>query len=198
MTIAELYNKLANKDFQDYQTAKLTWPVFMYGYDSKNEYQIRKDILDIKERLHRPNNYLNVLTMDIFQVFLNFLEVSNFGKKNKLQFYLESETDKPDKVQQALIKDAASKKFFDYVHERITHHLESSSEFEVAYVFIYGFGAMFPCLRTNKFLNNYEKYIGEFPYKMIVFYPGKVKPSYNLFGLVNDENLYRATTLIND
>lgn len=196
MTIIELYKKLENKDFQDYNTGKLFWPVYMYGYDPKEEYKIRNEILEIKERLHRPNNYLNVLTLDIFQEFLDFLDASNFGKRNKLQFYLESESAKPDKVQQALIKDANDGKFFDFIHQRITTHLEASEKYEVAYVFLYGWGAIFPYLRTSKFLNNFEKHIGK--YKLIVFYPGKVKPSYNLFGLVNDENLYRATTLIND
>lgn len=81
MTVAELYEKLANKDFQDYNTAKLFWPVYMYGYDPKDEYKIRQEILDIRDRLHRPNNYLNVLTLDIFQEFLAFLDASTFGKK---------------------------------------------------------------------------------------------------------------------
>jgi hypothetical protein len=196
MTVAELYLKLANKDFQDYNTGKLFWPVYMYGYDPKEEYKIREEILDIKERLHRPNNYLNVLTMDIFKEFLNYLDGSNFGKRNKLIFYLDNEKDKPDKVHQALVKDANDGKFFDWIDHKITAHLEASEKFEVAYVFMYGWGGIFPYLRTSKFLNNFEKHIGK--YKLIIFYPGKVKPSYNLFGLINDENLYRATTLIND
>lgn len=196
MTVAELYEKLANKDFQDYNTAKLFWPVYMYGYDPKDEYKIRQEILDIRDRLHRPNNYLNVLTLDIFQEFLAFLDASTFGKKNKLEFYLESEETKPEKVHQALLKDANDSKFLDWIHKRISDHLEASEKFEVAYVFMYGWGAIFPYLRTSKFLNNFEKNVGK--YKLIVFYPGTVKPRYNLFGLVNDENLYRATTLIND
>lgn len=196
MTVAELYQKLANKDFQDPETAKLFWPVYMYGYDPKDEYQIRREILDIKERLHRPNNYLNVLTLDIFQVFLEFLEATNFGKKKKLEFYLDSEKDKADKVHQALIKDANSDQFFNWVHHRIVEHFEESIQHEVAYVFLYGWGSIFPYLRTSKFLNNFEKNVGK--YKIIVFYPGKLRPKYNLFGLVDDENLYRATSLIND
>jgi hypothetical protein len=196
MTVKELYEKLSNKDFQDYNTAKLFWPVYMYGYDPKEEYQIRQEILDIRDRLHRPNTYLNVLTLDIFGEFLAFLDASTFGKKNSLEFYLENESSKSDKVHQALIRDANDSKFQEWIHKRITAHLEASDKFEVAYVFIYGWGAIFPYLRTSRFLNNFEKNIGK--YKLIVFYPGKVKPAYNLFGLVNDENLYRATTLIND
>lgn len=196
MTVAELYKKLANKDFQDPNTAKLFWPVYMYGYDPKEEYKIRAEIQDMKERLYRPNNYLNVMTLDIFQEFLNYLEETNFGKRKKLEFYLDSEKAKADKVHQALTKDANDSKFYDWIHERITSHLDNSIEHEVAYVFLYGWGAIFPYLRTSKFLNNFEKNVGK--YKMIVFYPGKVKPAYNLFGLIKDENLYRATTLIND
>lgn len=196
MTVKELYEKLSNKDFQDYNTAKLFWPVYMYGYDPKEEYRIRQEILDIRDRLHRPNNYLNILTLDIFQEFLEYLEAGTYGKRNKLEYYLESEPGKPDTVQRALIKDANDAKFQDWIDQKITAHLEASGQFEVAYVFIYGWGAIFPYLRTSRFLNNFEKNIGK--YKLIVFYPGKVKPGYNLFGLVNDENLYRATTLIND
>jgi hypothetical protein len=150
----------------------------------------------MKERLYRPNNYLNVMTLDIFQEFLLYLESTSFGKRKKLEFYLESEKGKPEQVNSALIKDANNHKFYDWIHDRITKHLEESIQHEVAYVFLYGWGAIFPYLRASKFLNNFEKNVGK--YKMIVFYPGKVKPSYNLFGLVKDENLYRATTLIND
>src|SRR5690606_28946126 len=157
MTVAELYQKLANKDFQDPQTAKLFWPVYMYGYDPKDEYKIRREIQDMKERLYRPNNYLNVMTLDIFQEFLDYLEAAKFGKRKKLEFYLDSEKDKAEKVHQALVKDANDGKFFDWVHERITAHLDSSIDHEVAYVFIYGWGAIFPYLRTSKFLNNFEK-----------------------------------------
>jgi hypothetical protein len=44
-------------------------------------------------------------------------------------------------------------------------------------------------------MNNFEKYIQK--YKIILFYPGEVKENYNLFKLLNDENLYRAIHLIN-
>lgn len=196
MTVTELYQKLANKDFQDPEISKLFWPVYMYGYDPKKEYEIRKEIQDIKERLHRPNNYLNVLTLDVFQEFLKFLEATHFGKRPKLEFYLDSEKLKSEKVHQALIKDANSDKFLDWIHQTILNHLEASIDHEVAYVFLYGWGAIFPYLRTSRFLNKFEKNVGK--YKLIVFYPGKLKPKYNLFGLVYDENLYRATSLIHD
>lgn len=74
MTITELYNQLADKDFQDPMTGNLFFPAYMYVYDPAEEYQIQKEILYIKERLHRPDNYLNVLVLDIFQELLTFLQ----------------------------------------------------------------------------------------------------------------------------
>ncbi len=54
MTITELYTQLADKDFQDHETGNLFFPAYMYMYDAQKEYEIDKEILDIKNRLHRP------------------------------------------------------------------------------------------------------------------------------------------------
>jgi hypothetical protein len=45
-------------------------------------------------------------------------------------------------------------------------------------------------------MSNFEKHIKGF--KLIMFYPGVVKGYYSLFGLLQDENLYRAIKLINE
>ena len=70
MTITELYNQLSDKDFQDHQTGNLFFPAYMYMYDATKEYEIDREILDIKNRLHRPNNYLDVMVLDIFEEFI--------------------------------------------------------------------------------------------------------------------------------
>jgi hypothetical protein len=45
-------------------------------------------------------------------------------------------------------------------------------------------------------MSNFEKHIKGF--KLIMFYPGVAKGYYSLFGLLQDENLYRAIKLINE
>ena len=195
MTITELYNQLADKDFQDPLTGNLFFPAYMYVYRADEEYRIQQEILNIKERLHRPNNYLNVLVLDIFQEFLDFLKQEKFGAQSKYDFFMAQEPKKPEKVQQALKQDANSDRFFKWVDSRIKKHFEESQQAKVGYVFVTGFGAIYPYLRASRFMNNFEKYISE--YKILLFYPGEVKDYYNLFGLLNDENLYRAIKLIN-
>ena len=195
MTITELYNQLADKDFQDHQTGNLFFPAYMYMYNAAKEYEIEAEILDIKNRLHRPNNYLDVLIIDIFEEFTSYLKSEQFGKMSKYDFYRNHEKKKPEAVEKSLKHDAYDDRFLNYLNNKITTHLNNAGHYEVAYVFVKGFGNAFPYIRTSRFMNKFEKYIKG--YKLIMFYPGEAKTYYSLFGLLKDENLYRAIKLIN-
>lgn len=196
MTVTELYEQLCDKDFQDHQTGNLFFPAYMYTYQPEQEYEIEAELEDIKSRLLRPNNYLDVLMLDIFDEYRNFLSEEKFGKLSKLEFFMSQETEKPDAVDKALRQGAYDTRFLKFLNNRIQKHLEEADDYEVAYVFVKGFGKAFPYIRASRFMNNFEKYIKG--YKLIMFYPGKVKEYYSLFGLLQDENLYRAIKLIND
>lgn len=196
MTITELYTQLSDKDFQDYQTGNLFFPAYMYMYDPKKEYLIDAEILDIKNRLHRPSNYLDVMVLDIFEVFVEYLKQEKFGKETKFNYYIQHEKSKPDAVDKALKMDAYNQRFLAYLSKKIQEHLTQAQESEVAYVFVKGFGRSFPYIRASRFMNNFERYIKG--YKLIMFYPGEAKTYYSLFGLLKDENLYRAIKLINE
>lgn len=197
MTITELYERLSDKDFQDPETGSLFFHAYMYVYDPEKEYQIRNEILNIKERLHRPNNFLDVLVLNIFDEFCEYLGEKKFGNKKMYDFLLEREKQDPDKVFESLSREAKNESFFSFINEKIRKHLSEASEFEKAYVFIHGFGQIFPYLRASKFLNNFEQYISG-DYKIIMFYPGTAKKNYSLFDILNDENPYRAIKLINE
>lgn len=196
MTITELYKQLSDKDFQDHQTGNLFFPAYMYMYDATKEYEIDNEILDIKNRLHRPNNYLDVMIIDIFEVFLEYLKQEKFGKVTKFEFYSVHEKEKFEAVDKALKQDAYDKRFLNYLDNKIKLHFENANSYEVAYVFVKGFGNAFPYLRASRFMSNFEAYIKG--YKLIMFYPGEAKNYYSLFGLLKDENLYRAIKLINE
>ena len=196
MTITELYDQLCDKDFQDHYTGNLFFPAYMYMYDAEKEYEIDQEILSIKDRLYRPSNYLDIMVVDIFEEFTNYLKKEKFGRDSKYDFYLQHEAGKPKQVADALKKDAYDNRFLTYLDGKIQSHLNSAEDYEVAYVIVKGFGNAFPYLRASRFMNNFEKYIKGF--KLIMFYPGEAKDYYSLFGLLKDENLYRAIKLIND
>ncbi|MCK9411438.1 MAG: DUF1788 domain-containing protein [Prolixibacteraceae bacterium] len=197
MTITELYERMSNKDFQDPATGNLFSNAYMYLYPPESENQIHDEIQVIKERLKRPNNYLDVLILDIFELYCAFLKHKKFGKTSLFDFFIEKEKQTPDKVNESLIREAKSDGFFAFLDKAIKSHFSEGETDKKVYVIIHGFGSIFPYLRTSKFLNNFEKYfIGE-KYKLILFYPGEVKDYYSLFKLLNDENPYRAIKLIN-
>ena len=196
MTIPELYDQLCDKDFQDHYTGNLFFPAYMYMYDAQKEYEIDKEILSIKDKLYRPSNYLDIMVIDIFEEFTNYLKKEKFGRDLKFDYYLERESGQPKQVADALKKDAYDPRFLTYLDNKIQSHLNSTEEYEVAFVIIKGFGNAFPYIRASRFMNNFEKYIKGF--KLIMFYPGEAKNYYNLFGLLKDENLYRAIKLINE
>lgn len=195
MTIQELYDLLCDEAFQDHNTGKLFFPAYMYVYNPYKEYLMREEILRMKSRLVRPNTFINVLVINLFEEFRKFLESREFGKQNLLEVLLEKEKTEPAKVELTLKREANNKSFYAWVNERIREHLSLEDELKKSYVFVHGFGEIYPYLRASKFLSNFEKYISG--YKIIMFYPGSAKEYYSMFNLLNDENPYRAIKLIN-
>jgi len=195
MTISELFDLLCDRAFQDPNTGNLFFPAYMYIYKPEKEYYIREQIEDIKKRLIRPNTFVNVLVINLFEEFRNYLQSREFGSGNLLEVLLEKEVAEPEKVEQALKREANNKTFFAWLNSKIQNHLKQADSYKKSYVFIHGFGEIYPYLRANRFLSNFEKYITG--YKIIMFYPGTAKEYYSLFNLLNDENPYRAIKLIN-
>jgi hypothetical protein len=194
MTITELYNQLADKGFQDHQTGNLFFPAYMYVYNPELEYEVEKEILEIKNRLHRPNNYLDVMVLDIFEEFVSFLKTEKFGHETIFNYYIEDEPKNKSGIEDCLKEDAYDIRFLNFLEIKIENHF-NNSQFEVAYVLMKGFGNAYPYIRASKFMSHFEKYIKG--YKLILFYPGVAKGYYSLFGILQDENLYRAIKLIN-
>ena len=65
--IDSLYNKLTKKEFMDPSTGNLHFPVYLYTYDPEKEYSLRKGIEKLKERLIRPNNFVDSLIINIYE-----------------------------------------------------------------------------------------------------------------------------------
>jgi len=197
MTIEELYTLLSDKDFKDPATGNLFFPAYMYTYDPEKELEVDAEITSIKERLHRPNTYVDVLVMDVFEEILACLKAQSLLGNNKLDFYLEKEPENPEAVIKDVKEVAYSDALMKQLSSKIEAHLQSAGEYEKAYVFLKGFGRAYPFLRVSRFMSNFEQYVKG--YKLIMFYPGEKKGSaYHMFKLLQDDHLYRAIPLINE
>lgn len=201
MTVEQLYEKLSSPVFQDPKNGDLFYNFFIYQYPAKEEYEIRRQIRMFKESLQRPSAYVEALTLNLFEEFCKFLDSQSFGKLNPslLKFLMEQESKSPENIQKVLTQQANSRQFYEYIHKRIMEYVSIDDGMKRTYVFVYGIGDIFPYLRTNVFLTNYERYNETDKYKLIVFYPGhRVDNTFSLFDILDDANTYRAVLLIND
>ena len=199
MTIPELYDYLCSPQFRDEKSGNIFYNYYIYQYPAKNEYEMRRQILEFKEKLERPANFINALVLDLFTVFCDFLKKEKFGNQSLLDMTFEEEQEGEDSVTEELSHEANSDKFLQFVHNRIMEHINSNDGYKHPYIFIHGIGKMFPYLRCNVFLTSYEKYNDTDKYKIILFYPGHYEGnSFSLFDTLHDDHTYRATLLVNE
>ncbi len=203
MTIKELDDKLNSPGFQDTENGDLFYNFFIFQYPAEQEYAIREQIMEFKKNLIRPVNYVDVLTLDLFEEFCHFLDQKKFLKHpSMLQYILDKEqadTSKAQNIQDTLTRNAHAPEFVQYIHQRILDHVQIKDGYKRPYVFVYGIGNMYPYLRVNEFLTLYEDYNETSKYKLLVFYPGqRDQNSFKLFNMLPDNHTYRATLLVND
>lgn len=199
MTIEELYAKLEDKFFQDTDTGSIFYNVYIFQYEPEEEYEIRDQIQNFKARLKRPNNNLDILIINLFEEFCDYLDRKAFGNNPSMLKYLlgKEEQGQSDSVANVLIKNASDEDFFKAIHDKIEQHLENENRLKKSFVFLHGIGQIYPYLRVNTFLSNFERYNKGEKYKLIVFYPGSaVENSFSLFNRLEDYNTYRSIKLI--
>jgi len=205
MTVVELYEKLSSKAFMD--TSDLFYNFFIYQYPVEREASMRRDIAEFKANLVRPVTYADVLTLDVFDAFREYLGQRSFGKYPSLLAYFterdQTATDAVghEKITRSLKAHAESEEFMKFVHERIVAHITQGAAGTVyPYVFLYGFGTIFPYLRASTFLDRYEHLNLATRYKVILFYPGVFHADENhfsLFGKLHEDHPYRSHVLVN-
>ena len=207
MSVQELYDKLVSKDFQDPANGDLFYNFFIFQYPVEKEASMRRDIMEFKDNLIRPVNFIDVLTLDIFEVFCKYLDQRSFGNKNPstLKYQLEKDVNGTtaeihNGVTRSLSIYAQSEDFMKYVHELILAHIGQPKDGKTRpYVFLYGFTEIYPYLRANRFLNVYEQFNKANRYKIILFYPGEFRENrFSLFAKLNDDPGYRAHILVNN
>jgi hypothetical protein len=200
MTVEQLYDKLCSKSFQDTES-NIFYNFFVYLYQADKEFEMREQIDRIKESIKRPVNNVDILTLDIFEEFCNFMNAQSFGNHpSYLTYILEKDRIRPDDVTRALQLKANGDAFMLYLHNRIMEHVNKiDDQYIRPYVFMYGLGNIYPYLRTSNLLNRYEPYNRSERYKIILFYPGDQSgSSFKLFGDLEDNHTYRAIVLMNE
>ena len=199
MTVDELYKKLSDPGFQDTENGDLFYNFYVFQYDPEKEYEIQRQIQDLKDSLERPNNFIDLLALDIYEEFIEFLKEQEIWGATFLEEVLNTDKVDPDGATKMLTEQANSEEFLKRLHEKILAHKKIDDDNQRPFIIFYGMGKMYPYLRTSTMRAKYEQYNLSSEYKIIVFYPGqKDGKSYRLFNRLYDQNTYRATLLLND
>lgn len=197
MSVEELYDYLNSPEFRK-ADGNIFYNYYIYQYPASQEYRMRGQIVEFKEKLERPTTYINAMLLDLFQVFCEYLSNEKFGDKSLLEDTLEEDKLHPDMVTTELATEANSDNFIRYVSDKIKQHISQNDGLDHPYIFVHGIGKMFPYIRTNVFLTRYEKYNDTSSYKIILFYPGHQEGnSFSLFDTLPDSHTYRAILLVN-
>ncbi len=201
MTIKELYDKLNSKEFQERDNS-LFYNYYIYQYPADKEYEMRAQLQDFKKNLVRPTSYVDVIMLDLFDTFCEYLDSQPFGNRfrSKLHYILEKDND-PEKakgVATMLGDNAHRREFMVFVKDKIVRLSQENQDLNHPYVFVYGVGKMYPYLRCNEFLTAYEEFNEPNKYKLLLFYPGHCDGnSFVLFDTLHDQHSYRAILLVN-
>ncbi|MEX2231757.1 MAG: BREX protein BrxB domain-containing protein [Cyclobacteriaceae bacterium] len=194
MSIDKLYERLERKDFLNPSTADIFSPFFFYTYNASEEYQVRREIELLKQKLQRPLAMVDTLIINIYEILIEYLKNQTVAGKTQFDLLLELDKNGSDRLTTSLERLLSKKDFIQFLLEKIKSYLSEDSHLKKVYVFIHGFGTVYPYLRAHKLVSRLEEYVKVF--KVIIFYPGQFSGSnYKLFGKLEANNIYRANNL---
>lgn len=190
----DVFEILSDLEFQKPGSGLMSFPAYVYVYSADQEYAFREALPRLEKRLQRSNVGQNPLVKNIYNALLNHLEEKTLGGRPLLDRILEAESEDPEKVDRQLRRHAQSDAFIERVASEFTSFTSAEGDLHRSYVFVHGWGAIHPYLRSSTFLDLMEPHLRG--YKLIVFYPGTYNDgTFRLFGHLSSGQVYRASCL---
>lgn len=174
-----LYNVISSKRFLNKEALGGEIPFFISAYHAKQELEVREAIKLIKNKLE--NNGVSVLELNLYDIVCEILE----GKGGMERMFKIEITKSKDKFRRAL---QSTLNIHQVLMPRITEMIQKKP---AKVYFLTGIGMVFPYIRSHNILNNLQSVAKDSP--TITFFPGEYNGhTLNLFGLLKDDNYYRA------
>jgi hypothetical protein len=159
-------------------------PFWIAPYDIQANDQVEVEIKNLQTKL--ANTGIRTELIDLFELSCSIIE-ANIGIEK--MFEVEKRKDK-EKFKRALQSTVN-------IHERlIPAIIERLNAAEPQILFIKGVSSVYPFIRSHTVLNNLQSAVKHIP--TVMFFPGAYSGnSLNLFGLMKDDNYYRAFNIDN-
>jgi len=174
-----LFKVISKQGFLNKESLGGEIPFFISAYNAKQEIQVRESISLLKNKL--SNHGIEVLEINLFELSCELLE-SNGGLE---RMYMVERAKGSQKFLRAL---QSALNIHEVLLPKIREIIESSNS---QVYFLTGIGLVFPFVRSHNILNNLQSVAKESP--TVAFFPGDYNGhTLNLFGLLKDDNYYRA------
>jgi len=175
-----LYKVISTKGFLNKESLGGEIPFFISTYEPKHELRSQDSIKHLINKLETTAG-VSVLEIDLYDLVCEILEEKGGMER---MFRVEKARSKA-KFLRALQSTLN-------IHEVLMPRIKAKIEASKADVyFLKGIGQVFPHIRSHNILNNLQNVAKEAP--TVVFFPGEYDGhSLKLFGLMKDDNYYRA------
>jgi len=179
-----LYQVISNQEFLRKESLGGEIPFFIAAFDPKQQNDVERAIRKLKNKL--DTNGIPVLELNLYDIALELL---NDGLGDGEIFELEKTMDKRE-FKQAL---QSTLDINEVLIPKIKNMIENSS---AKVYFLTGIGLVFPFIRSHNVLNNLQNIAKKAP--TVAFFAGDYNGySLELFGLMKDDNYYRAFNIAN-
>lgn len=179
-----LYQVISNREFLRMESLGGEIPFFISAFDPKQQVEVEKAIRSLKNKLE--TNGIPVLELNLYDIAIELLN-NELGKGEI--FELEKNMDKKE------FKEALQSilDINEVLIPKIKQLIEDSS---AKVYFLTGIGLVFPFIRSHNVLNNLQNVAKKAP--TVAFFAGEYNGySLELFGLMKDDNYYRAFNIAN-
>lgn len=159
-------------------------PFWIAPYEIATQNLVDAEIQNLSTKL--KNAGFTPLVLDLFELACEVVE-AHIGLEK--MFSVEKRKNK-EKFKRALQSTVN-------IHERLVPLIEEKvQKSKPQMLLIKGVGAVYPFIRSHTVLNNLQSAITEIP--TVMFFPGEYSgQALNLFGLLKDDNYYRAFNIDN-
>jgi len=179
-----LYQVISNQEFLRMESLGGEIPFFIAAFDPKQQIEVDRAIRSLKNKLE--TNGIPVLELNLYDIALELLN-EELGEGEI--FELEKTMDKKE------FKEALQS-ILD-INEVLIPKIKDMIDAASAKVyFLTGIGLVFPFIRSHNVLNNLQNVAKKAP--TVAFFAGDYNGySLELFGLMKDDNYYRAFNIAN-
>lgn len=174
-----LYNVISSNSFLNKEALGGEIPFFISAYNAKQELKVNESIKLLINKLESSG--IQVLEINLYDIVCEILE----GKGGMERMFQVEKVKSKEKFLRALQSTLN-------IHQVLMPKIKEKIDGANAKVyFLTDIGKVFPYIRSHNILNNLQNIAKEAP--TVTFFPGDYNGhTLNLFGLLKDDNYYRA------